>query len=944
MKNVLVMLLLAAFMTTSLNAADPLPPLKKSVEDPATGLNLQPGFAAELIYKVDKSKYGSWITLVFDEQGRLIVSDQGGAGVFRLTLPEVGEQFSEENIEKLNLKNSVQGFLFAFDHLYMVRFGTLSRAPVSADGEIGPEEVISELNGGGEHGPHSAIVSEDGKSIYVIGGNMTKTPEHEFSRIQRNWKNDVLLGHYAYGHNAGGKAPAGFVMKFSPDGKRRELMHMGYRNPVDFCLNRHGEMFVYDADMEWDIGAPWYRPTRINHGVSGGENGWRATTQKWRKYYADTVGSVVDLGPGCPTGVIPGTNAKFPTHYRDALFVCDWTFATMYSIHLTPKGSSYTAESREFLSNTNGSLPLTDVQIGPDGNMYFTVGGRGGQSYLYRVYYKGNESTELAKLDNTGAEARATRHLLEAFHGHADPTAVAAAWPYLGDADRHLRYAARIAVEWQDPATWAEKAYQESNDLIAIHALLGLSRRDVEGSLPEILSRLNKVDFGSLNKEGKLALLRTYAVAMSRHGMPDAALKKAVGDSLDPHFPSQDDNINEELCRVLSYLEHPNVVAKTVALMKVTKAKASEYNADILKRNAGYGGKILQSMANSPNILNMHFLFCLKDVKAGWTMENRKFYLGWVKDLASRNGGNMYRGYIDKIREAAINSVPQKDRLALKYLMGDIKTVDIGSLPKPTGPGVEWTVESALKVLTEHKLTGRSLDNGKRMFMAGQCVACHYLGNTGAGVGPDLTNLAKRADYKSMLESIITPDLVVSDQFAQHSFVLSSGKTVAGRIVSEEDGEVAVMTSGITPDKLTRFKAADVEIRQLSKASMMPAKLINGMNAEELKDLIAYFVSQGNPKHAVYKRPKTVNLSVKKLNIELITAVYGAPKDSKKGMDVRKVLQQQLDLRDYNFAISNDLVGRDPAPGIVKTLTLKYTLDGKTITKTVRENETIQWK
>ena len=47
MKNVLVMLLLAAFMTTSLNAADLLPPLKKSVEDPATGLNLQPGEVTE---------------------------------------------------------------------------------------------------------------------------------------------------------------------------------------------------------------------------------------------------------------------------------------------------------------------------------------------------------------------------------------------------------------------------------------------------------------------------------------------------------------------------------------------------------------------------------------------------------------------------------------------------------------------------------------------------------------------------------------------------------------------------------------------------------------------------------------------------------------------------------------------------------------------------------
>ncbi|MEM7474130.1 MAG: c-type cytochrome [Planctomycetota bacterium] len=944
MKNALPVLLLAALLTPVLNAADSLPPLKPSIEDPATGLNLQPGFAAELIYKVDKQKYGSWITLVFDKQGRLIVSDQGGAGVFRMRLPKVGEQFSEANIEKLNLKNSVQGFLFAFDHLYMVRFGTLSRAPVSEDGEIGPEEVISELNGGGEHGPHSAIVSEDGKSIYVIGGNMTKTPQHEFSRIRRNWKNDVLLGHYAYGHNAGGKAPAGFVMKFSPDGKRRELMHMGYRNPVDFCLNRHGEMFVYDADMEWDIGAPWYRPTRINHGVSGGENGWRATTQKWRKYYADSVGSVVDLGPGCPTGVIPGTEAKFPTHYRDALFVCDWTFATMYSIHLSPKGSSYTAESREFLSNTKGSLPLTDVQIGPDGNMYFTVGGRGGQSYLYRVYYKGDESTALSELDNTGSQERATRHKLESFHGHADENAVAAAWPYLGNKDRHLRYAARIAIEWQDTATWADQAYDESNDLIAIHALLGLSRCDVEGSLPAILSRLNKVNFDGLDKEGKLALLRTYAVAMSRHGMPDATLRKAVGDKLDTHFPSQDDNINEELCRVLSYLEHPNVVSKTVALMKVTKAKASQYNAEILKRNSGYGGTILKSMDNSPNILNMHYLFCLKDVKAGWTMEDRKFYLGWVKDLASRSGGNMFRGYIDKIREAAINSVPEKDRLALKYLMGDVKTVDIGTLPKPEGPGVQWTVESALQVLNEQKLVGRSLENGKKMFQAGQCVACHYLGNTGAGVGPDLTNLAKRADYKSMLESIIDPNLVVSDQFAQQVFLLADGKVVSGRIVSEDDDEVAVMTSGVTPDKLTKFQVEDIESRKLSKTSMMPGKLMDGMNSEEMKDLIAYFVSQGNPKHAVYKRPKTINMSVKPLDIELLSAIYGAPGNAEKSMDVRQVLQQQLDLRDYNFAISNDLAGKDPAPGIVKTLELKYKLDGKTITKKVQENQTIRWK
>ena len=61
---------------------------------------------------------------------------------------------------------------------------------------------------------------------------------------------------YAYGHNGQGKAPGGWVLRFDPDGSNREMINMGYRNPCDFALNRDGEMFVYDADMEWDMGAP----------------------------------------------------------------------------------------------------------------------------------------------------------------------------------------------------------------------------------------------------------------------------------------------------------------------------------------------------------------------------------------------------------------------------------------------------------------------------------------------------------------------------------------------------------------------------------------------------------------------------------------------------------------------------------------------------------------
>jgi putative heme-binding domain-containing protein len=920
-----------------------LPPEEPMVEDPATGLMVPPGFKAELIYKVDKKKYGSWISIAIDKNNRVVVSDQGKAGTFLIDLPKIGEAFEENRISKLPLASSQQGMLFAFDHLYMVHQGLLSRAPIKADGSFGEAEKLFPLHGGGEHGPHSLLVTEDGKGLYLVAGNFSRTPEFQKSRIKTNWKDDVLLENYAYGHNGNGKAPGGWVMKISPDGKEREIINMGYRNPVDFALNRDGEMFVYDADMEWDMGAPWYRPTRVNHGVSGGENGWRATSKKWRKYFPDTVGVVADVGPGCPTGVVAGMNAKFPTHYRDAIFLCDWTFATMYSLHLTPKGSSYTGELRQFVANSKGSLALTDVQIGADGHMYFTVGGRNGQSYLYRVYYAGDASTTLSKPDIRGVEERKTRHMLEAFHGKQDTEAVATAWPYLNNDDYHLRYAARIAIEWQDANGWAAKAYAEQNDLAAIHALLGLARADLAGSLQPTVERLNKVNLSKLDNAGKLALLRTYAVAMSRQGRPDADQAKAIGDKLDAMFPADDDHLNEELCRVLSYLQHPKVVEKTIALIQTTKTKAPDYNREIMKRNKGYGGSILRQMDAAPNVLNLHYLFCLKEVTEGWTMDHRKVYLGELKTLLSKSGGNMFRGYVSKIRESAIARVPEKDRVALQYLMGEVKSIDLAKLPKAKGPGVAWTVDSALTMLNKEPLSGRSLENGKKMFSAGLCVACHRSGNEGGGIGPDLTNLGKRSDYKSILESILHPNMVVSNQYEQHELKLKDGSMILGQVVTDTDTEYGVVTSGFEPLKVTKVAKSKVASKTASKLSMMPPGLINTMNAEELKDLMAYFVSGGNHRHAVYKKPKVPKKRAKPLNVQLISATYGVKGDAKKQMDVKSIIQKRLDARVYDFTISNDMVGKDPAPGVVKTLEMTYKIDGKTVTKTVGENREVSF-
>ena len=160
-----------------------VPALEKPIEDPSTGLLVPPGFKVDLIYEVDKKKFGSWISMAFDKKGRLTVSDQQKAGTFLVEIPMSGEKFDESKIKKLNVESSVYGMLYAFDHLYMMGNRKLTRAKVLPDGSLGPVEFLAEMAGGGEHGPHSIIVSPDGKSIYVIAGNATRPPEFLNSRI-----------------------------------------------------------------------------------------------------------------------------------------------------------------------------------------------------------------------------------------------------------------------------------------------------------------------------------------------------------------------------------------------------------------------------------------------------------------------------------------------------------------------------------------------------------------------------------------------------------------------------------------------------------------------------------------------------------------------------------------------------------------------------------------
>jgi putative heme-binding domain-containing protein len=830
---------------------------------PANTFVTLPGFKVEKLFTVPKATHGSWVNLTADDKGRLYASDQDGKGIYRITPGKVGTE-EEAKIEKIPAKiTAAQGLLWHKDTLYVVCNGGpgsgLYRVTSSnKDDVLDKVEKLKAINGGGEHGPHAVRLAPDGKSLYVICGNHTQPPQgFEHSRLPKNWSEDHILPRQwdANGHARGILAPGGYVAKTDFDGKHWEMFTSGYRNPFDFAFNADGEMFVYDADMEWDMGMPWYRPTRVSHSPSGSEFGWRSGTGKWPAYYIDSLPAMVDIGPGSPVGVEFGYGAKFPAKYQKALYICDWTFGTMYAIHIEPNGASYKATKEEFLSRT--PLPLTDVCINQaDGAMYFTIGGRGAQSELFRVTYVGTDST--AKVEYKAAATPEHKLLkeIEAYHKPAaDPAkAVEFLVPLLGHKDRFIRYAARVALEHQPVNAWQDKVLVGTDDPRAIAGgAVALARQGGKDKQVALVAALSRALRAAESEDTLLDVLRAYQVVFVRTGEPQKDAVATALAQLDPLFPAKSDSVNRELAQLLVYLKSPTIVGKVCEeLKKPSKPLTQEGLDEVLLRNRGYGGSIANMLKNSADQQKLAYLFTLRNATVGWNLDRWKTYYGFLKEAQSKSGGASYQKFLINIEADAYANVSDTDRLAIEA--GKLRPAyKPPVLPKPTGPGKEWTTADLIGL--EGKLkSGRNFKNGQTAFAAARCVICHRFGGDGGATGPDLSQVAGRFGLKDLAEAIVEPSKVISDQYAAHIITPAAGKQIIGRIVSETGGKLTVVTDPEDSTKVVEIKIADIEEKRVSKISLMPEKLINGLNENEVLDLLAYMLSRGDPNNPMFKK------------------------------------------------------------------------------------------
>ncbi len=821
-------LALALTIAVGITLTFPFSAAAQDAATPADKITLPDGFRAELLYSVPFDTQGSWVSLTVDPKGRLIASDQYGK-LYRITPPAAGKAI---HVEPLAVDaGTAHGLLYAFDSLYVVagekNQGLYRLRDTNGDDQFDEVQLLRKLPGGGEHGPHSVVLSPDKKSLFICAGNHTNLPPIEKSLVPRHWQEDQLLPRMwdAGGHAVGKLAPGGWICRVTPDGSEFELYSNGFRNEFDIAFNADGELFTYDSDMEWDIGSPWYRPTRVCHVTAASEFGWRSGTGKWPEYYLDSLPAAVDIGPGSPTGITFGYGAKFPAKYQRALFVSDWSYGKLYAVHLEPSGATYRGEFELFA--TASPLAITDVIVHPgDGALYFATGGRKSQSGLYRVTYAGPESTAAAEATNAeGAEARALRRSLEELYTDQSPDVIERAWPYLDHEDRFVRYAARIAIEHQPVDRWQAKALAERQPQSLLQACVALARCGQPQQRGAIVKALAQLDWQELSSAERLDLLRAYGLAFARLGTPSPAERQLVLQHVDRQYPARRQRENLELCRLLVYLEAPAVVERTLALLAQAPTQEEQ----------------------------VHYVLCLRTLADGWTREQREEYFRWFTSSGSFRGGHSFAGFLTNIRGEAIAKLSDAEKTALKPLIEmPLTKAPPEATAEPRELVRKWTVEDLLP-LVQSGLQGRDFERGRRVFAQAACFKCHRFDNLGGIIGPDLTGVGKRFDYKYLLEALIDPSKVISDQYQATVFMTSSGKTVIGKIANLSNDRLMVITNMLEPGSFTDVRVSDIEEQYPSRVSMMPNGLLDTFTREEILDLLAYLRSGGDPDFEAFR-------------------------------------------------------------------------------------------
>jgi putative heme-binding domain-containing protein len=779
-----------------------------------------PGFEVTEL-RVAKADEGSWISLAFDSAGRMIISRED-QGFLRMTLDEGHKSISKLEPIASDLKEC-RGLAYDGPWLYAKANNSLGlyRLKIDDAGKTSEQQELRQFPGKLGHGRNDIVFDrkERGHWLYQIHGDSVEFPQADF-RDHTSPLNETKTK---------GRGREGSLWRCDAEGQNWELLCAGLRNPYGIDLHEAGDPFTFDADNEYDMGTPWYRPTRILQLLTGGDTGYRESTGVFPPRFHDQpdhAPPLLHIGRSSPTSVMFGYDLKFPPPYCNALFALDWTYGRVLAIHLAPRGATYRAAAELFLQGR--PLNVTDVAAGPDGSMYLITGGRKTQSALYRVSYVGDSPKSNPEGMHERAACEFSQTIRRESTGDRPFLRMIFARQHVESADPVVRHAARIELERGKIAEIQELV--QAADRRSLVACLALARARRVGDIDLILNTLQRDPVINLDLSRQFIWLRIVGLCY-----------EISPEKVDAH---RETLIAElvSLAKALNRGEHGGELRI-----------APEGTSDELRRRVAYLLADLraselpefaakQLLNSSKQEDQLAALLALRNTKTGWTLETRQAQFRALNEIPKMIGGAGLPPFEKWLRPQILQTLTPEEEVALADLLNPKATTDSEPLPPPRAQVQKWTLADLAAVHTDDGPRGDA-KRGAVLFRDALCSRCHRVNLKGAAVGPDLTHVSRRFSRRDILESILAPSLSVAENYRLEQVLTESGQVYTGRVVNEGDyrsEKLILALDPLQPDKIVELDKKEITEHRTTPTSPMPNGLLDTFTPEEIRDLLAY--------------------------------------------------------------------------------------------------------
>lgn len=165
----------------------------------------------------------------------------------------------------------------------------------------------------------------------------------------------------------------------------------------------------------------------------------------------------------------------------------------------------------------------------------------------------------------------------------------------------------------------------------------------------------------------------------------------------------------------------------------------------------------------------------------------------------------------------------------------------------------EWKMADFDKAFPKEFFADRNFDTGKQMFTLSSCISCHKMGKEGYAFGPDFKDLDPEWSAKEVLSHLIEPSKKIDDKYKTQTILLETGETVSGIVTFEDDDVIKLVENPLEASKEMSFNKIEIEGRKRSDVSIMPLGLLDTLTRDEILDLLAYVIANGDKDHHLFK-------------------------------------------------------------------------------------------